>query len=147
MKRNAFVNSIVKTIYGSQKNHSKIRKHEPPHYGLSELRDWFYSQTNLELLLSEWKDSGYNKMFKPSIDRLDDSKGYSFDNIQLVTWGYNISKGSHKKKKVVSILNGIQEFYDSIDEAATYNGISKGGISDCCNGNRKTAGGFRWEFI
>ena len=38
-------------------------------------------------------DTSFKKNpFKPSIDRIDSSKGYTKDNCQLVCWAYNIAK-------------------------------------------------------
>ena len=48
----------------------------------------------------KWVASGYKKNLKPSVDRLDDFKGYSLDNIKLGTWKDN------KKHQVKDILNG-----------------------------------------
>ena len=37
--------------------------------------------------------------------------------------------------------------YASSAEAARLTGISQGDISNCCNGTRKSAGGYRWAFV
>jgi hypothetical protein len=37
-------------------------------------------------------------MIKPSFDRADNSKGYSFDNIKLTTFRQNIINGLHERK-------------------------------------------------
>jgi hypothetical protein len=44
---------------------------------------------NFKVLYKNWVKSGYEKNFRPSVDRLDSTKGYSFDNIRLVTWKEN----------------------------------------------------------
>jgi len=58
-----------------------------------------YKQPNFEELYNNWVKHGYDKWYKPSVDRLNDDKGYSFSNIQLVTWKEN----SDKQHKVDSI--------------------------------------------
>lgn len=52
------------------------------------------------------------------------------------------------KKSVVQLdLNGnVIKCYDSLMNASRVTGINVGGISACCNGHAKTAGGFIWQF-
>ena len=61
---------------------------------------------------------------------------------------FNPQKDSHRNKKVfqyTSDLKKIGEYY-SISEANRKTGVKNSGISKCCNGERKTAGGFKWSF-
>lgn len=50
----------------------------------------------------------------------------------------------HKTKKVLCIETNIE--YRSAREAERKTKICNSHISRCCNGNRKTAGGFHWKF-
>jgi hypothetical protein len=53
-----------------------------------------------------------------------------------------------RKCKVVKIsADKIITTYDSMHEAASKNNISKGNICMCCQGKRKTAGGFQWKYL
>ena len=109
------------------------------------------------MLWNNWIESNYDKMTKPSVDRLDDYKGYSLDNIQLMTWEENKAKGSRDRKNGVNnkkskaVLqydlqgNLIKEYY-SIMQAERETKISNVSISRVCNGKRKTAGGFKWKY-
>lgn len=56
-------------------------------------------------------------------------------------------KGNRNKlsKKVICIE--INEIFNSTGEAARELGINKSHISDCCNGKRKTTGGYHWKYI
>lgn len=52
-------------------------------------------------------------------------------------------------KKVAKInpkTNEIENIYNSVSEASAINGINTGGIFKCCQGKRKTSGGFKWEY-
>ena len=80
------------------------RGHKPPEYSQKELIDWILKQPNFELLYTNWKISNYKQDFAVSIDRLDDSKGYSFDNIQLVTFRENYLK-SHQGFRDKTLYN------------------------------------------
>ena len=111
------------------------------------------------MLYNEWVTSGYDKYAKPSLDRIDDYKGYSFDNIQLMTWGENDTKGSldvrnginnkHSKAVLQYDLNGnfIKEYY-SMAQAERETGVSHSNISNVCQHKRYliTSGGYKWEY-
>lgn len=54
-----------------------------------------------------------------------------------------------KNKPVVQIdpnTNEVVNTYCSAREASRQTGFSSGNISQCCNGKRKTTGGFIWKF-
>ena len=81
------MDGVIKRIYASQKTHSKDRGHIPPLYSLKELTLYMMNSNKYIELYHNWARSEYNKELKPSIDRLDDSLGYSFDNIRKSTSG------------------------------------------------------------
>lgn len=149
---------VIRVIYKTQRSNSKRRGHVPPLYTKKELSEWMYSRGFLKLF-NKWKESGQDKMLKPSIDRLNDELPYSLGNIQLVTWGYN------KKKQTKDMLSGkstsgerckpvlqyekdgklIAE-YVSVSSAGRATGVTFQGISKVCLGKQKTAGGFMWKY-
>ena len=49
-----------------------------------------------------------------------------------------------KVRKVKCIETG--KVYESAAEAGRKTGVSAGGISACCRGSQKTAGGYRWIY-
>ncbi len=63
--------AVIVIIYKTQKSNSKRRNHIPPSYTKRELSEWLYSN-GFKKLFAKWEDSGYNKMLKPSVDRLRD---------------------------------------------------------------------------
>ena len=79
---------VINKIFGHQKENSKKRGHKPPNYTKQELTIWLYKNRFKELF-DNWVKSGYKKDLKPSCDRLNDTKGYGFDNIQLGVWSEN----------------------------------------------------------
>lgn len=81
-------------IYSHQQEASRKRGHKPPTYTVKELRNKYLNTELYRQLHAEWVVSGYDKYKAPSFDRLDNFKGYSFDNIQLVTWEVNDRLGS-----------------------------------------------------
>ena len=149
---------LVTKIHASQKERSRRRGHSAPDYDLQGLRQWVFNQDNFETLFSAWEKSGYERMLSPSVDRLDDFKGYSFDNIRLVSWQENLSKqhmdihlGKGTSAKVsapvsqYSLAGDYIASYRSKKAAALATGTPRTGISNCISGLAKTSGGYRWK--
>lgn len=90
---------VIRVIYKTQIANSKRRKMDLPNYTKEELKEWLYNN-NFKKLYDNWVLSNFNKMMKPSIDRLDDYKPYTFENIRLVTWQDN------KNHQINDVLNG-----------------------------------------
>jgi hypothetical protein len=147
---------VISQIYRSQKTSSKRRGHNLPSYNKDWFTQWVYKKGFKELY-DNWVLSGYNTMFKPSVDRFNDYEGYNKDNIQLKTWGYN-NKRSHEDRKsginnkmskavVQTDTHGnvINEYHSQRD-ASRKTGIAFTHISSCCLGKSKTSGGFCWRF-
>lgn len=144
-------------MYQAQKLRSKEKGWKQPDYTQKELIDWAMKQDLYHNLYADWKDSNYQKSLAPSIDRIDDYKPYSLDNIQLMTWDSNNTKGSYyqkigknqKNSKAVHQFdldgNFIQEFH-SLKDAERQTGVNNATISRACRKPQCTAGGFRWSY-
>lgn len=148
---------LTSRIYFHQKNAQIMRGHEKIPYTHSELRDWLFSNELFDSLYESWEESNYDKDLVPSCDRLDNSKGYSFDNMELITWKEN------KKRAYADAINGklrtgnkyipvvqlsrsgdyIQGFF-SMSEASRITNTNLGNLRMCVIGKRKTAGDFKW---
>ena len=108
-------------IYGQQRSSSRERGHEEPTFTLEEFREWLYAQPNFETLFDGWIASGYDTDFRPSPDRLNDKLGYSFSNLQLLTWKGNKERSMFKNGRgSVFFLNTVQAWCATI----WYNGKS-----------------------
>lgn len=84
------IKGLISKIYNSQKKSSRKRGHNMPDY---KLEDLFLYLTNDELFLTlyeKWVSSDYDEMLIPSLDRIDNSVGYTFSNIRIVTWSDNL---------------------------------------------------------
>jgi len=153
---------LITAIYGHQRKSSTQRGHDMPIYSKKWLTEWLYDQPKFNLLHDEWITSGCKIGLRPSIDRLDDSIGYTINNIQLMTWDENKAKSNkdmrsgklrhgHNPQKAVRKFTKDGEFiaeYVSVCEASRKTGIHSGNISNCCTGKKhcKSAGGFIWLF-
>ena len=157
-KYNKTKGGVITRIYNSQLFNSKNRNHPLPSYTKDQLRNWILSQLKFHVLYDNWVKSGYEKDLKPSIDRKDDYKGYSLDNIQLMTFRENMEKGfkdcknglNNKRSRAVRQFNKDGLFikeYHSINFAGRKTGISASNIGACCNKKLKSAGKYLWEFV
>ena len=144
---------LVTEIYSFQKTGQSFKV---PKYSKIELKQWCLNDTNFINLFKEWELSNYHTDKRPTIDRIDSFKGYSFENIQSLTFSQNVQKEyndriigkSRNLKSVIQYdLNGdlINEFF-SIQEASRQTNSSQSHIGSCCNGKRKSHNGFIWKF-
>lgn len=146
-------------IFASQRGSSKERGHPEPTYSRKELYEWAY-QNGYEDLHTSWADSGFQKDLAPSVDRLDDSRGYSMDNIRLVTWKENNDKmyatrkagtritAQNKAVNQLALDGSFIKTYPSVATAGRATGIQRTNINAYCKGNKTSAhvGGFLWEY-
>ena len=143
---------ILTNIYHKQRERSKIRKMPRPEYSLKWLHERFLDDIKLKRLHAEWLKSGYNKLKKPSIDRISCKKPYTKKNIHMMTWEENRFKQNMERRcrkgGVLQKKNGelIME-YRSQREAVKITGFSQGNISAVLNNRRRLAAGFEWEYV
>lgn len=150
---------VLNSIYYAQKRSPISKKEGLPSYTKEELSVWLFSQDLFHALFDKWVHSGYLKDLKPSIDRKDDYKGYSFDNIQLMTWKKNRTKHhkdrkngvNNKASRPVNKLNKDGVFikaYPSMCSAARDVNGDATSIKNCCDKKVSffTAYGYKWEY-
>jgi hypothetical protein len=145
---------FLNNSYATQKRSCIEREHEKPQYTKQELKQWLESNKDFTSIWKRWVESEYKTELKPSIDRLDSNKTYSLDNIQVVTWEENRRLGriytTEKQRKSVlkrDIKTGsLLCEYLSINEACRQTGVDTSSITKNLKGERKTAGGYLWEY-
>ena len=154
---------LISNIYSSQKQSSKKRLHNPPTYSKEWLENWLLINPEFHRLYDIWVISGYDKMLKPSVDRIDDNIGYTEYNIQLMTWRENKEKYYNNIRKNISTNKGlfnkghksVRQFdldnnfiaeYISLHDAERQTGILSQNISKVCKGKRKSTGGYLWRY-
>lgn len=148
---------LISSLYNHQRKSSRKRGYEMPTYTRQELKDWLLGQKLFHELFQRWESSNFDVWLKPSVDRIDDYKSYSFDNVQLMTWRENFDKYQHDRKngtntkgsKAVAQHTREGKFlgeYRSSYEAQRQTKTNRGNITTCCRGGRKTAGDFVWKY-
>ena len=78
----------------------------------------------------------------------EDKANNSVTNLEWCDKKYNLNYGTRlsKIRKKVKCIE-TNEIYDSITDAAEKTSINRGHINSVCQGKRKTAGGFHWEYL
>ena len=159
-KRYRTKKGLVSQIRATQVSTSKRRGHPIPTYTSKELYEELMGSTLFHELFDAWEQSDFDHNLVPSIDRLDDYKPYSFDNIRLTTWGENNSKAYKDRRNGVNnkvskrvqqtSLDGltVKEFH-STRHASRETGIRHSCIVKVCLGldGRKVAGGYTWKYL
>lgn len=156
---NRTMSGVIRSIYNGQKRSSKYRNMEEPNYNKEHLEIWLY-KNNFKEIYDNWVNNDYLKDYKPSVDRIDDYKPYTIDNIQLMTWRENRDKchrdkingiNNKQSKAVVATIKGTDKsaIYYSIAEASRVLGIDSKNIIYCCQRKPKykTAGGYTWRYL
>ena len=140
---------LIAKIYNSQLGSSRKRGHSLPEYSQEELKVWIKNNDKFEYLYNLWAASNYDKELTPSVDRLDDKIGYSFDNIRLVSWSDNkLAYYTNPVKKVhipvdIYTLECIfVKSYKSVAEAAAEIGVTVPAVSNALNKKTRESGGF-----
>lgn len=80
---------VIRVLYKTMKRHQKIRGFSDIPFTKDEFKYWLYNNTSYKDLWDTWKDNGNPTQLKPSVDRLNDYKGYSFDNMRMVVYKEN----------------------------------------------------------
>lgn len=154
---NCTIDWLITKMYSAQRRRSEERWHSLPSYTNKQINHWVRSQSNFLELYNNRKISWYNRSLIPSIDRLDDYKWYSFDNIRLTIWRENNIKWSKDRKnwinnkmnRCVIWINittwEIIEFY-SMSEASRVTWAGIWHICSCCKWNIKSAWGYIWKY-
>ena len=79
-----------------------------------------------------------------TVDHIDGNKEHNYiNNLQWMTRGDNAIKGNSKKIRCVE----TGKIFDSARIAAKEMSLNNSTISSVCNGKRKTAGGYHFEFL
>ena len=151
---------LATKIYSTQRGNSRKRKHEAPNYTLKELRLWLKGNKELKKMHNDWIKSGFDRWLTPSLDRKDDYKPYTLDNIQLMTWKENSDKGLRERIQLINTkhLVGVSQYnlsgelinnFISRTEAAEKTGVCVTSITNSCLNKygflKNFAGGFIWK--
>ena len=138
---------VLTNMYQHMKNRHKIS------FSLKEFQDRFISDKKFIRIYNEWVKSGYDKQFKPSLDRIDNKKEYTQENTQMMSWSENRFKQSKldgkkgRKPKVIQLKgNKVINIFQSQRHCVKELGISQGNLSSVLNGKRKYVNGYKFIY-
>lgn len=131
--------------------YSKLKSRNTVEFDLEYLHE-FAKCKKFDRIFNEWVKSNYHKQFKPSVDRINNKKHYTKNNIQWLTWAENRYKQTmerrSRKGRVAKIMgNKIIEIFISQRVAVLKTGLSQGDISMVLNGKRNYCGGYKWAYV
>lgn len=92
-------------------------------------------------------------MDKLEVNHIDENKEHNYlNNLEWMSHKENTNYGTGNKRSATARCKKVRcietkVVYNSIKEASIQTEIGYSGISACCRGIRKTAGGYHWEFV
>ena len=79
---------------------------------VNELKKGFCPKTGIEFTIdNNGKGWGNRKVSTPSVDKIDPSKGYTIDNVQIVCWWYNLAKATFTDQEVIELCKKVTQQY------------------------------------
>lgn len=143
---------VLTVLYSKMRERTKQKGLPPMDFTLQDFHKRYLNDNQFLLLHQDWVIGGYDTYKKPSIDRKDNHKGYTKDNIQMMTWEENRIKGERENSNYTTPVimfnksgEKIAEF-ESIKEAVEQTGFSQGNISSCCQGRREYTKGYKFQY-
>lgn len=114
---------------------------------LNEFLLKFLNDENFLNLFKEWGLNGYKINHCPSIDRIDNAGDYTIENIQIITHLENSLKDRVMTPVNVFDKQGNLKYkFESQGETARSLNIPQANIWKVLNKERKTAGGYYFEY-
>jgi hypothetical protein len=149
---------LIRRIYLDQIGNSKKRKMSLPEYSLEELSNWVLQHSQFTKLFNIWVNSGYDRLLRPSCDRVEDTTHYTLENIRLTTFKINAEKECvlHKQGKsrnkdlravdMFDLSGNYLASFISQAEAERITGANQQNISSCCRGLLRQTKGYKWSY-
>ena len=139
---------VLNIIYRNQLLKQK-RRGIKVNYTYKEFKDKYLNDEKYLELYNQWLKNNCLSDYKPSFDRIDNTKDYSFDNLQIMTWRENNAKGRRECMKAVRQYDLSGKFvktWESIATACRSLNMARTSITECLSGKRKTAYKSIWKY-
>lgn len=95
-KRKRIIGGWYTKTYNRMKHDNMVKFNLELPFSKDDFIHWINTnyKEKFDNLFNDYVKSDCDKYLNPSIDRIDDYKSYTFDNMQLITWRDNDIKGS-----------------------------------------------------
>lgn len=152
---------LVRRVYNNQRMTTRKMGRALPAYTYEQLCLWLDAQPEFHILYHAWVAGGYAKDDSPSVDRKDNTIGYTLNNIQVVSWRQNLLNQKkqnlsgeylHTGSKAINQLSLDGAFiakFESIGIALRHiKGDRKGtsNVAAVADGKWQSAYGYKWEW-
>lgn len=144
---------LLTNLYQKLKARNLKKGYGDLNFNLKQFKDWSANEPRFLRLFRIWVFDDYSKDFKPSVDRINPHLGYSFKNMQWLTWKENYIKGinevaNKKKKPIIMTKEGIViGRFKSIQDAQYFLNLSSNGdISRALLNNNRTVNGYGFKY-
>lgn len=94
---NFFVNCMFKKMIGRVNGKAKERYKGLEICSREEFLNLALNNKYLKNIYANWQNSSYQFRLIPTVDRIDNARGYAIDNIQFLTFSDNARKGDYER--------------------------------------------------
>lgn len=143
-KRKTRPSFYLGTCYSELSRRIKTYDEQRPNYfgrtkcTREEFIDAFINDENFLKQYKIWQENEYQRGFAPSIDRIDNLKDYTLDNLRFID---NVENGVKDKRKPLTIKKGeISHTFRSMSEAADFIGVGCSNMTRGIKTNKKVKG-------
>lgn len=132
--------AMMERCEGLSSGHQKYIGMEYP--GKDEFLSWALKREDFKSLFKDWGKHGFSYCSSPSIDRIDNSKGYLFDNMQFLKLKENSVKDRGRDFTLIS-PDGVAVSGNNISRFCREEGLNASCIYMVLSGCRKTHKGWK----
>ncbi len=144
---------VLTNLYSKMKERNIKRGFGELPFSLKELQERFLGDDNYIKQFNIWVQNSYKKEYKPSFDRINPNRGYTIDNMQILSWGENRKKADWEKSFLYTtpvvmcdINENIVRIFESTKEACTMTGFPQSTITMCCQGKLRSVKGYIFKY-
>ncbi len=104
------VNGKATSMYSSAKYTAKCHNLEfnlTTQWIIKKIKQGRCEMTGMKFTLEAPRKGYFHNPYSPSLDRHDQTKGYTKDNVKVVIWAYNQAKGQWNRKHFRRIIKAI----------------------------------------
>lgn len=147
---------VIVSIYNRMRSCSRKRWHQLPNFSWTEFKHRVNTQCVFEELYKLREESNFSKEKTPSVDRIDDSKSYSFENMRLTSREVNKKKWhDYRRNWICHVCKRVEKIwaewevlstFHSANEAERITWVHQWSISRVCRNKKWKAWWYMWRY-